>query len=101
MPRDKSRSPGAGQDGVAGKRWDVLQIAAAAVVAEDSLGTGGRPMARIQGWLRHRQVGFTALALYTVLAVAMMGPMAPVALHHTGAQDLCNHVSGIIEAKNA
>ena len=40
--------------------------------------------------------------LYTLLAVAMMAPLAPDALPNTGPScDICNHVSGIIEARNA
>src|SRR5438128_1419771 len=52
-------------------------------------------------WLRRRQTGAAALLLYTLLAVAMMAPLAPDVLPFTGAQDIGNHVSGIIEAKNA
>ncbi|HJT75821.1 MAG TPA: 6-pyruvoyl-tetrahydropterin synthase-related protein [Gemmataceae bacterium] len=42
-----------------------------------------------------------ALLLYTLLAVALMAPLASTVLPDTPAQDLANHVSGIIEAGNA
>jgi hypothetical protein len=58
-------------------------------------------MARLKDWLRRRQTGSAALLLYTLLAVAMMAPLAPQALPFTGAFDICNHVSGIVEARNA
>ena len=43
----------------------------------------------------------TVLAIYTLLALAVMAPLAPKALPLTGACDIGNHVSGIIEARNA
>jgi hypothetical protein len=48
-----------------------------------------------------RQTAAAALLLYTLLAIAMMAPLAPSTLPVTGAMDVCNHVSGIIEARNA
>src|SRR5688572_15233129 len=58
-------------------------------------------MARLKIWLRRRRVSFTALLLYTLMAIAMIGPLTPPMLPVTGAMDICNHVSGIIEARNA
>jgi hypothetical protein len=58
-------------------------------------------LSRLKAWLGRRQTGAAALAMYTLLALAMMGPLAPRALPVTGAYDICNHVSGIVEAKNA
>jgi len=58
-------------------------------------------MARLKDWFRRRQTGAAALLLYTLLAFAVMAPLAPQALPFTGAQDICNHVSGIVEARNA
>jgi hypothetical protein len=58
-------------------------------------------MSPLKAWLRRRQIGAGALALYTLLALGMMAPLAPRAFPVTGAEDICNHVSGIIEAKNA
>jgi hypothetical protein len=39
--------------------------------------------------------------LYLVMAIAMMAPLAPRQLPASGAQDVCNHVCGIIEARHA
>ena len=58
-------------------------------------------MSYLVGWLRRRQSAAAALLLYTLLAFAMMAPLAPQALPFTGAQDIGNHVSGVIEARNA
>jgi hypothetical protein len=41
------------------------------------------------------------LLLYLVVAVAVMSPLAPEAPPESGADDLGNHVSGIIEARHA
>src|SRR5205809_7081136 len=57
-----------------------------------------RPLAT---WLRRRQTAAAALLLYTLLAVAMMAPLAPPGLPLTGADDIANHVGGIVEARNA
>jgi hypothetical protein len=59
-------------------------------------------MSLFAAWLRRRQRDGAALLLYTLLAIAMMAPLAPDALPSTGPScDICNHVSGIIEARNA
>jgi hypothetical protein len=58
-------------------------------------------MHRLPPWIRRRQTGAAALILYTLLALAMMAPLAPEALPFSGAQDIANHVSGVIEARNA
>jgi hypothetical protein len=58
-------------------------------------------MSRLAAWWRRRQRGGAALLLYTLVAVAMMAPLAPRDLPFSGACDVCNHVSGIIEARNA
>jgi uncharacterized membrane protein len=42
-----------------------------------------------------------ALLLYLLLALAILSPLASDAMPDTPAQDLANHVSGIIEARNA
>jgi hypothetical protein len=55
----------------------------------------------IARWWRRRRLGGAALALYAVLAVAVTGPYAPREVPSTPAHDLRNHVSGIIEARNA
>jgi hypothetical protein len=41
------------------------------------------------------------LALYTVLATAVMAPLASPCLPESPSEDAANHVSGIIEARNA
>jgi hypothetical protein len=43
----------------------------------------------------------TALFLYTLLALAIVSPLASPILPDTAAQDLANHVAGIVEAANA
>jgi hypothetical protein len=58
-------------------------------------------MSRLRDWLRRRRTGAAALLLYTLLAIAMMGPLAPKPLPLTDALDMCNHVSAIVEARNA
>ena len=58
-------------------------------------------MSHLVGWLRRRQSAAAALLLYTLLAFAMMAPLAPKALPFTGARDIGNHVSGVVEARNA
>jgi ubiquinone/menaquinone biosynthesis C-methylase UbiE len=56
-------------------------------------------------WLRRlRRRGTRALgviALYSVIAVAMMAPLSPPGLPKSGADDIANHVSGIVEGRNA
>jgi hypothetical protein len=42
-----------------------------------------------------------ALVVYTLLAVALMSPLASSVLPDTPAQDLADHVAGIVEARNA
>lgn len=42
-----------------------------------------------------------ALFLYLMLAIAMLSPLASDTMPETPANDLANHVSGIIEARNA
>jgi 6-pyruvoyl-tetrahydropterin synthase related domain len=42
-----------------------------------------------------------AVSLYAFLAIAVMAPLASSAVPHTGAEDLANHLSGIVEARNA
>jgi hypothetical protein len=42
-----------------------------------------------------------ALFLYTLLALAIISPLASPILPDTAAQDLANHVAGIVEATNA
>jgi hypothetical protein len=58
-------------------------------------------MDRALSWLRRRQTAAGALLLYTALALAMMAPLAPEALPAMGADDTANHISGVIEARNA
>jgi hypothetical protein len=42
-----------------------------------------------------------ALAFYVLVAVVVLAPLASKDVPQTGAQDLANHLSGIIEARNA
>src|SRR5579885_1980420 len=51
--------------------------------------------------VNHYRRPAAALLLYALLAVALMAPLASTVLPDTPAQDLANHVSGIIEAGNA
>ncbi|MFL5801274.1 MAG: 6-pyruvoyl-tetrahydropterin synthase-related protein [Roseiflexaceae bacterium] len=54
-------------------------------------GAARRPFGRAAG----------VLLLYGLLALAMLSPLAADAMPESPAQDLANHVSGIIEARNA
>lgn len=64
----------------------------------------GKPIALRELLASHARRLWThgrVLLLYLVLAVTVMSPLAPEALPESGADDLCNHVSGIIEARHA
>src|SRR5580765_541808 len=50
-------------------------------------------------WCRKRRFALAGLALYTFIAIAIMAPLAPDELPITCSQDLCNHISGIVEAQ--
>jgi hypothetical protein len=65
------------------------------------LGLGWALPGRLAARLRRARVVAAALALYTVLATAMMAPLANKDLPSSGALDIANHVSGIIEARAA
>ncbi len=52
-------------------------------------------------WRQRVKATAAVLALYTVLATAVMAPLSSPCLPSSGAQDIANHVSGVIEARNA
>jgi hypothetical protein len=52
-------------------------------------------------WLYRHRVAGGILLLYVLIAVAILSPLAHEDMPDTPAQDLANHVSGIIEAGNA
>jgi hypothetical protein len=56
-----------------------------------------KPPRRRNSWT----VPLGALGLYLLLSVVMMSPLAAPQMPDSPAQDLANHVSGIIEARNA
>jgi hypothetical protein len=60
-----------------------------------------RPPSRFARWGRRVKATAAALALYAALAAAVMAPLSSPALPHSGAADVANHVSGVIEARNA
>ncbi|HYV37295.1 MAG TPA: 6-pyruvoyl-tetrahydropterin synthase-related protein [Gemmataceae bacterium] len=55
----------------------------------------------VAGWWRRRRFACAGLLLYTIIASGIMAPLASREIPSTPAQDLCNHVSGIIEARRA
>src|SRR5438128_611059 len=55
------------------------------------------PSLNTAGW----SVAGAVLVLYVLIAIAVMAPLGSRALPESAADDLANHVSGIIEAGNA
>jgi hypothetical protein len=60
-----------------------------------------RPSIRARAVHHRLWTGLALLLFYALLALVMLSPLAPEALPESPAQDLANHVSGIIEARNA
>ena len=57
--------------------------------------------ARLLRAARRAKEPAAAAGCYVLLAVVVLSPLSMNLMPHTGAQDLCNHVSGIVEARDA
>jgi hypothetical protein len=62
---------------------------------------GHKGLASLSGTFRQRRLALGAISLYVFLAVVVMSPLASNLMPESQGNDLANHVSGIIEARNA
>jgi hypothetical protein len=63
--------------------------------------TGPMRWGRWAGRLRRGKATAAVLGLYLFLTLAVLSPLAPRDMPDSGSHDLANHVSGIVEARNA